>query len=159
MASYDEALQKMYSDRLTRFYRNYDEAKVASVPTLLQKYKGKEEQLLAAMVKKYGPEPEPEDDAADAAATDEEDDEHPRVAPGKNADGADDDEELAQPAPEEPFVRGVRSCSSTRRGDGVLLRSRGDGVGIRHRRDSLLAARRWREAGPASRRRRPGWLG
>ena len=31
MASYDEALQKMYSDRLTRFYRNYDEAKVASV--------------------------------------------------------------------------------------------------------------------------------
>ena len=31
-ASYDEALQKMYSDRLTRFYRNYDEAKVASVP-------------------------------------------------------------------------------------------------------------------------------
>ena len=41
MASYDEALQKMYSDRLTRFYRNYDEAKVASVPTLLQKYKGK----------------------------------------------------------------------------------------------------------------------
>jgi hypothetical protein len=78
------------------------------VPTLLQKYKGKEEQLLAAMVKKYGPEPEPEDDAADAAATDEEDDEHPRVAPGKNADGADDDEELAQPAPEEPFVRGVR---------------------------------------------------
>ena len=78
------------------------------VPTLLQKYKGKEEQLLAAMVKKYGPEPEPEDDAADAAATDEEDDEHPRVAPGKNADGADDDEELAQPAPEEPFARGVR---------------------------------------------------
>ena len=55
------------------------------------------------MVKKYGPEPEPDDDAADAAATDEEDDEHPRVAPGKNADGADDDEELAQPAPEEPF--------------------------------------------------------
>ena len=67
MASYDEALQKMYSDRLTRFYRNYDEAKVASVPTLLQKYKGKEEQLLAAMVKKYGPEPEPDDDAADAS--------------------------------------------------------------------------------------------
>ena len=33
MASYDEALQKMYSDRLTRFYRNYDEAKVASVPS------------------------------------------------------------------------------------------------------------------------------
>ena len=32
MASYDEALQMMYSDRLTRFYRNYDEAKVASVP-------------------------------------------------------------------------------------------------------------------------------
>ena len=74
------------------------------------------------MVKKYGPEPEPEDAAADAAATDEEDDEHPRVAPGKNADGADDDEELAQPAPEEPFVRGVRCFPSTRRGDGVTRR-------------------------------------
>ena len=77
------------------------------------------------MVKKYGPEPEPEDDAADAAATDEEDDEHPRVAPGKNADGADDDEELAQPAPEEPFVRGVPFLASRRRRvDGVWQHAR-----------------------------------
>lgn len=98
MASYDEALQKMFSDRLTRFYAHYDEAKVGGVPALLVKYKGKEEQLLGAMVKKYGPEPEPEDDA-DEAATDEEDD--PRVAPGKNADG-DETEELEQPVPEEP---------------------------------------------------------
>ena len=103
----------------TRKHSHGNSTPHTQVPTLLQKYKGKEEQLLAAMVKKYGPEPEPEDDAADAAATDEEDDEHPRVAPGKNADGADDDEELAQPAPEEPFVRGVRSFPSTRRGDGV----------------------------------------
>ena len=77
------------------------------------------------MVKKYGPEPEPEDDAADAAATDEEDDEHPRVAPGKNADGADDDEELAQPAPEEPFVRGVRFIASRRR---RVTRQRAQGI-------------------------------
>ena len=65
----------------------------------------------------HTPRPPPSRERApDAAATDEEDDEHPRVAPGKNADGADDDEELAQPAPEEPFVRGVRFL---RRGDGV----------------------------------------
>ena len=83
------------------------------------------------MVKKYGPEPEPEDDAADAAATDEEDDEHPRVAPGKNADGADDDEELAQPAPEEPFVRGVpfvfdaaTACNAATRAGNPTARTR-----------------------------------
>ena len=52
----------------------------------------------------------------DAAATDEEDDEHPRVAPGYV--GAVRREELAQPAPEEPFVRGVR-CFFDERGDGV----------------------------------------
>ena len=82
------------------------------------------------MVKKYGPEPEPEDDAADAAATDEEDDEHPRVAPGKNADGADDDEELAQPAPEEPFVRGVRCFffDAARRWRDASMACRVDGV-------------------------------
>ena len=121
------------------------------VPTLLQKYKGKEEQLLAAMVKKYGPEPEPEDDAADAAATDEEDDEHPRVAPGKNADGADDDEELAQPAPEEPFVRGVPfvfDAARRWRALEISRRRRGDTPSTRL---VTVASRRWRAAGPASR--------
>ena len=112
------------------------------------------------MVKKYGPEPEPEDDAADAAATDEEDDEHPRVAPGKNADGADDDEELAQPAPEEPFVRGVRffffDAARRWRALEISRRRRGDTPSTRL---VTVASRRWREAGPASRRRRPGWLG
>ena len=91
------------------------------------------------MVKKYGPEPEPEDDAADAAATDEEDDEHPRVAPGKNADGADDDEELAQPAPEEPFVRGVRLIASRRR---RVTRQRAQGIRRRGQGPDLLPLER-----------------
>ena len=91
MASYDDALAKIYGERLTAFYAHYDAAKVASVPTLLAKYKGKEEQLLAAMVKKYGPEPEPEeggDDGDDSGDEEETDDEDARVAAGKGADGA-----------------------------------------------------------------------
>ena len=98
MASYDEALTKMYEERLTAFYGKYEPSKVAGVGALLAKYKGKEEQLLGAMVKKYGPEPTPEeaggddDDDDDDEATDDED---PTVAPGKDG-RADDDEDLAQ---------------------------------------------------------------
>jgi len=106
MASYDDALAKMFEDRLTAFYKHYDEAKVASVPTLLAKYKGKEEQLLAAVVKKYGPEPEPDDDDddddGDEAATDEEAEAEARgVAPGKDA-APDGDEDLEGEPEAEP---------------------------------------------------------
>ena len=99
MASYDEALTKMYEERLTAFYTKYEPSKVGSVATLLTKYKGKEENLLAAMVKKYGPEPTPEEvaggDDDDDDDDDESDDEDPTVAPGKDGrpDGEEDLEE------------------------------------------------------------------
>ena len=44
-------------ERLTAFYTKYVPEKVESVPTLLEKYAGKEENLFNALVKKYGPEP------------------------------------------------------------------------------------------------------
>ncbi|KAH8072816.1 hypothetical protein JL721_3466 [Aureococcus anophagefferens] len=99
MASYDEALTKMYEERLTAFYGKYEPSKVAGVGALLAKYKGKEEQLLGAMVKKYGPEPTPEEAGGDDDDDDEEatDDEDPTVAPGKDGRAdADDDEDLEE---------------------------------------------------------------
>ncbi|KAH8057269.1 hypothetical protein JL722_6921 [Aureococcus anophagefferens] len=97
MASYDEALTKMYEERLTAFYGKYEPSKVAGVGALLAKYKGKEEQLLSAMVKKYGPEPTPEEAGGDDDDDDDEatDDEDPTVAPGKDG-RADDDEDLEE---------------------------------------------------------------
>eukprot|EP01062_Namystynia_karyoxenos_P084483 TRINITY_DN994_c0_g1_i1.p1 TRINITY_DN994_c0_g1~~TRINITY_DN994_c0_g1_i1.p1 ORF type:complete len:858 (+),score=188.18 TRINITY_DN994_c0_g1_i1:82-2574(+) len=43
--------------RLSRFYQKYDPPKVATVDRLLEKYAGKEEQLMDTLVRKYGPEP------------------------------------------------------------------------------------------------------
>ena len=43
--------------RLTAFYEKYVPEKVDSVPALLEKYAGKEENLFNALAKKYGPEP------------------------------------------------------------------------------------------------------
>mmetsp|Transcript_23311 Transcript_23311/g.69806 ORF Transcript_23311/g.69806 Transcript_23311/m.69806 type:complete len:270 (+) Transcript_23311:159-968(+) len=103
MASYDEAMTKMYTDRLTAFYTKYDAPKVAKVPELLAKYKGKEDALLAAMVKKYGPEPEPasDEDDSEAETEEDEDDETGRAQEkGARADSVEDLEEEA--APEEP---------------------------------------------------------
>lgn len=45
-------------ERLTAFYEEYQPDKVADVPSLLEKYAGKEDKLFMALVKKYGPEPE-----------------------------------------------------------------------------------------------------
>mmetsp|Transcript_4066 Transcript_4066/g.12648 ORF Transcript_4066/g.12648 Transcript_4066/m.12648 type:complete len:342 (-) Transcript_4066:2955-3980(-) len=61
MSSYDEAVTKIFEERLTTFYRKYDASKVGSVKSLLAKYKGNEEKLIRAMVAKYGPEPTPEE--------------------------------------------------------------------------------------------------
>ena len=44
-------------ERLTAFYEKYVPEKVETVPSLLEKYAGKEENLFNALVKKYGPEP------------------------------------------------------------------------------------------------------
>uniref|UniRef100_A0A7R9W360 SUI1 domain-containing protein n=1 Tax=Pseudictyota dubia TaxID=2749911 RepID=A0A7R9W360_9STRA len=45
-------------ERLCAFYEKYQPDKVDGVPALLEKYAGKENKLFAALVKKYGPEPE-----------------------------------------------------------------------------------------------------
>merc|ERR1712157_593511 len=45
-------------ERLHAFYTKYDETKLDNIPSLLQKYQGKEEKLFTALVKKYGPEPD-----------------------------------------------------------------------------------------------------
>jgi len=45
-------------ERLHAFYSNYMPEKLDNVPSLLQKYEGKEEQLFTALVKKYGDEPD-----------------------------------------------------------------------------------------------------
>jgi density-regulated protein DRP1 len=44
-------------ERLTAFYELYVPEKVDSIPSLLEKYAGKEEKLFDALSKKYGPEP------------------------------------------------------------------------------------------------------
>lgn len=45
-------------ERLTAFYEKYQPDKVSDVPTLLEKYAGKEDKLFIALTKKYGPEPD-----------------------------------------------------------------------------------------------------
>jgi len=45
-------------ERLTAFYEKYVPEKIDSIPSLLEKYAGKEDKLFQALVKKYGPEPE-----------------------------------------------------------------------------------------------------
>lgn len=67
--------------RLTAFYETYVPEKIESIPGLLEKYAGNEENLFTALVKKYGPEPE---DPFDADSDDSEDDE-------------DDDDDIATP--------------------------------------------------------------
>lgn len=44
-------------ERLTKFYEKYVPEKVEAVPTLIEKYAGKEDKLFDALIKKYGPEP------------------------------------------------------------------------------------------------------
>eukprot|EP01065_Artemidia_motanka_P033942 TRINITY_DN41010_c0_g1_i1.p2 TRINITY_DN41010_c0_g1~~TRINITY_DN41010_c0_g1_i1.p2 ORF type:complete len:400 (+),score=132.13 TRINITY_DN41010_c0_g1_i1:124-1200(+) len=66
-----DALSKMYGPeppvdvgplsphvRLSRFYQAYNPARLADVPRLLHQYAGCEDQLFAALVHKYGPEPD-----------------------------------------------------------------------------------------------------
>jgi len=73
--SYEESLTVIFRERLLAFYKKYEPPKVSEVDNLLTKYKGKEDALFKALVKKYGPEP---------TGSDEEDDED---------DGDDDDDE------------------------------------------------------------------
>jgi density-regulated protein DRP1 len=67
--------------RLTAFYEKYVPEKIDSVPGLLEKYEGKEDNLIQALVKKYGPEPE---DPYDAESDDEDDGGDEKQVSGKN---------------------------------------------------------------------------
>lgn len=67
-------------ERLTKFYELYVPEKVSDIPSLLEKYAGKEDKLFLALAKKYGPEPEDpyymdsEDDDDDSDDDDGDDD-------------------------------------------------------------------------------------
>ena len=49
-----------FAVRLRRFLAKYSPSDVSKVPALLAKYKGTEEAMMAAFIKKFGPEPPPE---------------------------------------------------------------------------------------------------
>eukprot|EP01064_Diplonema_japonicum_P038798 TRINITY_DN9528_c0_g2_i1.p1 TRINITY_DN9528_c0_g2~~TRINITY_DN9528_c0_g2_i1.p1 ORF type:complete len:526 (+),score=32.63 TRINITY_DN9528_c0_g2_i1:42-1580(+) len=51
-----------YRKRLCRFYQVYNPSKLPSVSSCLKEYKGYEEDLMAALVRRYGPEPEPDNE-------------------------------------------------------------------------------------------------
>ena len=57
VADGEEALRKTCFDRITDFYRHYDDSKVSNVAFLLAKYVGKEKRLMAELVKLYSPGP------------------------------------------------------------------------------------------------------
>jgi density-regulated protein len=73
--------------RLIAFYQKYNPEKVAEVPTVLSKYRGKEAALFNALVKKYGPEPDDSDDE------DDDEDTPPMKAVAEEEEADDDDEE------------------------------------------------------------------
>ena len=47
-----------YLPRLQRFYRRYNKEKLSECPKILDSFVGSEEKLFAALVQKYGPEPQ-----------------------------------------------------------------------------------------------------
>ena len=84
--------------RLTAFYEKYVPEKVESVPSLLEKYSGKEENLFNALIKKYGPEPQ------DPYYTDSEDED----------EGEEDDEDEGSEGGEDEDVPGGASKKNRR---------------------------------------------
>ena len=88
----DEVIR--YRRRMLRFYSRHNPAKMEEVDFLLHRYPNREEEVLAAMVHKYGP--EPEDGTADESVGHEKHGGH-RPAPRKGLAGTAEDE-----APEEP---------------------------------------------------------
>jgi density-regulated protein DRP1 len=67
---------------LTAFYQEYVPEKVETVPSLLEKYAGKEEKLFEALTKKYGPEPK---DPYYSESSEEEEEESDEEAAGEKA--------------------------------------------------------------------------
>eukprot|EP00934_Nitzschia_sp_Nitz4_P005414 Nitzschia sp. Nitz4//scaffold35_size145790//119635//120438//NITZ4_003052-RA/size145790-processed-gene-0.247-mRNA-1//-1//CDS//3329549190//5404//frame0 len=70
-------------ERLTAFYEKYQPDKVSDVPSLIEKYAGKEDKLFLALVKKYGPEPDDPFYAEDEEEDEGEDDEDLEGVGGK----------------------------------------------------------------------------
>ncbi|KEG09515.1 hypothetical protein DQ04_05091010, partial [Trypanosoma grayi] len=66
-----EAGGRTYRERLTAFYGKYAPNKLGQVDAQLEKYAGREEDFLAALVQKYGPEPEVTPAASASAVEDE----------------------------------------------------------------------------------------
>jgi len=78
---YEESLAVIFRERLSAFYKKYEPPKVSEVDNLLTKYKGKEDALFKALVKKYGPEPTGSDEEDDD--DDEDDDDESEEESGK----------------------------------------------------------------------------
>jgi translation initiation factor 1 (eIF-1/SUI1) len=70
-------------ERLVAFYNKYVPEKVADVPGLVEKYRGKEEKLFDALVKKYGD--EPHDPYYSESEKEDEDDDDEEKATGAGA--------------------------------------------------------------------------
>eukprot|EP00760_Papus_ankaliazontas_P017134 PhM_4_TR17042/c0_g1_i5/m.34835 len=58
-------------DRLVRYFEAYNPSKLSNVDVILQQFAGKEEELFATLVSKYGPEPSAESEVAPAAIANE----------------------------------------------------------------------------------------
>ena len=91
-------------ERLTAFYEKYVPEKLDSIPSLIEKYSGKEEKLFEALTKKYGPEPN------DPYYSDSDDEEDDSEDDGNNDDDDADGGDLRQQ------VSGSRSSKTKRRG-------------------------------------------
>ena len=63
-------------ERLSAFYTEYMPEKLDGIDAILEKYAGKEDKLFAALVKKYGPEPEDPYIAAKYGGTSDDDDDN-----------------------------------------------------------------------------------
>lgn len=55
--SSQDLIAQLFQTRLKAFYHAYNPDKMSEITTVLTKYKGKEDALFNALVKKYGPEP------------------------------------------------------------------------------------------------------
>jgi density-regulated protein len=78
------------AERLMEFYKKYVPEKVETVPSLLEKYAGKEEKLFQALVQKYGPEPhDPYFTDSDDDDDDDDDDDG-----GENDDEGDNNDDV-----------------------------------------------------------------
>ncbi|KAG7398399.1 hypothetical protein PHYBOEH_011200 [Phytophthora boehmeriae] len=75
-------------ERLTRFYRKYNADKLHEIDGVLERFKGRETQLFAALVKKYGP--EPTEDELLEAATDEKETPPPAPAAASESEAPKD---------------------------------------------------------------------